>query len=336
MILVRIDYFNSMFKGLTEKKKNLLSRIKKLRIGINVVSDDYKVVELVKGKNKRQIVNLVLQFNKRPGVFLCKNKHVTKELLGRAGISCPRGIGVAKYSEVGNKFKKKKMNFPVVVKPMDGAKGVGVNMNVKNFEQIRESMLKISKVDKNKVLGDVVIEEMIDGADYRLLVLNGKMIACCQRKPAQLVGDGRRTINQLISKLNSSRPKAFYLVVDKEVKNVFKKEKVNLNTVLEKNRVIKLRKVVSVSQGGASFNVTDQVSARFKKIAEEAVGAVELEFGGVDLMTADIRSNNKNQKYWILEINGAPQYEINEKPIVEGSAISVTDILLKKYMGFKQ
>lgn len=324
-----------MFKNLTEKKKNLLSRIKKLGIQVSVVSKDYKVLELTKGGKKRQLIDLVLQFNKKPGVLLCKNKHVTKQLLERSGVDCPRGIVVTKFSEVSAKFKKRKMQFPVVVKPMDGAKGIGINMNIKSMAEIKKAMIKISKINKKNISGHVIVEEMIEGADYRLLVFDGKMIACCQRIPARLVGDGKQTIKQLIKKINSTRPEPFYLKVDAEVKRVFKKEKVNLNTVLEKQRILKLRKVVNVSQGGTSFNMTKKVSPRFKKIVEKAVNAVELKFGGVDLMTADITNNSKTQKYGILEINGAPQYEINETPLLEGPKMNITDFLLKKYMGIK-
>src|SRR5207248_7180136 len=48
----------------------------------------------------------------------------------------------------------------------------------------------------------VSIERFLTGSDFRLLVVNDKLVAAAQRRPAQVVGDGRHTIRELVTMVN--------------------------------------------------------------------------------------------------------------------------------------
>ena len=47
-----------------------------------------------------------------------------------------------------------------------------------------------------------MVEQFIPGADYRLLVIGDRLVAAALREPAQVVGDGRSTIRQLVEEVN--------------------------------------------------------------------------------------------------------------------------------------
>lgn len=76
-------------------------------------------------------------------------------------------------------------------------------------------------------------------------------------------------------------------------------------------------------------------SKRFKNIALDSMHALGLDYGGIDIITEDIASNDRKQPYFIIEINGNPDYEPHGKPIVSGKGVDVAKILVKEFMGIK-
>jgi cyanophycin synthetase len=48
----------------------------------------------------------------------------------------------------------------------------------------------------------VIVETYLQGDDHRLLVINGELIAATRRTPGRVVGDGTRTIRQLVDAVN--------------------------------------------------------------------------------------------------------------------------------------
>jgi cyanophycin synthetase len=53
-----------------------------------------------------------------------------------------------------------------------------------------------------KVSNSVIVEKYIVGEDFRLLVINYKLVAAAKRTAAHVKGDGKSTIQQLIDKVN--------------------------------------------------------------------------------------------------------------------------------------
>ena len=50
---------------------------------------------------------------------------------------------------------------------------------------------------------DIIIEKYYEGDDYRVCVINNKVVAVSKRIPPYIIGDGIKSINQLINDLNS-------------------------------------------------------------------------------------------------------------------------------------
>src|SRR3712207_9311075 len=48
----------------------------------------------------------------------------------------------------------------------------------------------------------VVVESFAQGRDHRVLVVNGRVVACAERVPAHVVGDGTRTVRELVTEAN--------------------------------------------------------------------------------------------------------------------------------------
>ncbi len=322
---------------LKDKQKKVLKCARKHGVKVRVVDYDLGVWEFGLGGIKKYTNDFALYFNGKPGVVLCKDKHVTKKILARNNINCPKGEVISTSKDLRNVFNKKNLKFPLVAKPVDGAKGVGVHLNLKNKQEVKVALseiVKVTRAKKQRYSGKVVVEEMVAGNDFRLLVLKNKIIACCQRLPANITGDGKTTVAKIIGKFNAKRDERFKLIVDEEVSDRLKVQGITLKTILPAGKNIVLRQVANISEGGISLNQTGRVSKRFCALAVKAVQSLGLVFAGVDLLTDNIQSNDLKQPYYILEVNGAPQYEINEAPLAQGKIkTDVTDILFRSFMG---
>src|SRR6185436_2226470 len=49
----------------------------------------------------------------------------------------------------------------------------------------------------------IVVEQFAPGGDYRILVVGGRVIAASRREPAHVIGDGKRTIKELVDIANT-------------------------------------------------------------------------------------------------------------------------------------
>lgn len=329
-------HISSYIKNLKNKRDiNFLKTALKKGIKITVISENFRILKLEKYGNSNYMLDEKFFLNRKPSTLFTKNKEMTKLLLRSEKISVPHGIMAKNKKEALLLMKKAKITFPVVVKPIDMAKGMGVSVDIKNEKQFSEAVAKIQKLwehSAKKGSGFFLVEEMVRGSDYRVLVLNNKVIACVQRIPASVTGDGKTTIKNLIKKFNSTRPEAYQIKFDREVLELLKKNSLTLSSVLKKDFCVKIRKNANISTGGRALDLTDKISARFKKIALRAFNALDLTYAGIDIMTEDIRSNSLKNKYWVIEINGAPDYDVHEKSIAEGKGVNTTDLLLDFFM----
>ena len=94
----------------------------------------------------------------------------------------------------------KRIGYPVVTKPLDGNHGRGVGMSIRSDRAVRTGFNRASKQSRS---GEVVVEKMVEGSDYRILVVGGQMVAVAERVPAQVVGDGTHTVSELVDITNA-------------------------------------------------------------------------------------------------------------------------------------
>ena len=87
-----------------------------------------------------------------------------------------------------------------MVKPLDGNHGRGVHLDLRSEEAVRAAFHGARRESRS---GDLVVETYVAGNDYRCLVIGGKVAAIAERVPASVVGDGERTIGQLVETANA-------------------------------------------------------------------------------------------------------------------------------------
>src|SRR5690606_15004119 len=126
---------------------------------------------------------------------LAQDKQKTKEFLRKAQVPVPRGEAI--YDEADLLEVLKEIPGPYVLKPVDGHHGEGVYLNLKTEQEVRLAFAKLHTKSS-----PVLIEEMCPGKDYRILIINGNLAAAAERTPPQVVGDGIKSVSELIEQLN--------------------------------------------------------------------------------------------------------------------------------------
>ena len=202
--------------------KSLLKRAAELRIKVSIFSSEYSLLKLEFKGQTVFIKNGEIPMEKRMG-NMTRNKNLTKMILGEIGIATPKGVVATSFNEALNLIKKNNLSYPLIAKPLDGSLAKGVTWDINSREEIRKALATLEKSKQFQKSKKFLMEEMFIGDEFRVLVLNKKVISCVKKIPASLLGDGRSTIKKLVENFNKTRLKGFKLKVDVVVKNTLKK-----------------------------------------------------------------------------------------------------------------
>ncbi|ARK32210.1 acylphosphatase [Halalkalibacter krulwichiae] len=238
------------------------------------------------------------------------DKEKSKEWLTKAGVSVPKGRRFS--AEVENReiieYATQQIGFPLVVKPTDGSFGRGVVTKIETTEELEVALILVRS---ELQYPDVIVEQFIPGHDYRLYVVGDKVVGAIQRIPANVIGDGSSTVQQLIELKNEERkknPRLFscLIKIDHEMNGVLEDAGYRVTSIPKKGEVVYLSEKSNISLGGDSIDVLDQLSDEVKKTAVKAIQAVpDLYHGGVDIIIDP--SKQPEGQAIVLELNPTSQ-----------------------------
>ncbi|MGO4938344.1 bifunctional glutamate--cysteine ligase GshA/glutathione synthetase GshB [Fundicoccus sp. Sow4_H7] len=249
--------------------------------------------------------------------FLMENKVATKILLEKAGISVPKGLSFNSIDEGRAYYHQLKMDA-FVIKPKNTNYGLGITIFETKPSQDRfDKALEFAFKEDATVL----LEAFAKGTELRFYVQNKAVKAVVERQPAQIIGDGRSTISQLIDVVNQdpSRGKKHlapltYIEKGEAEMSVLEEVGMTMDSIPEKEEVIYLRKNSNISTGGLSIDRTDEVHESYKKIAEAASQALGANFCGVDIIMEDYTQEAKETNYSVIEANFNPMITLHRYP----------------------
>ncbi len=196
----------------------------------------------------------------------------------------------------------KKLGYPLIVKPNSGSQGTAVSL-VYSEAQLRRALTLVFKNDRV-----ALVQKRVTGRDYRIVVLDGKVISGYERIPLCVTGDGRSSIRQLLSKKQkqfvAEKRDTLIKINDPRIPAKLKLQGSTLKSVPKVGQRVYLLDNANLSTGGDAVDVTDSIHPRFAKIASKLTRDMGLRLCGVDIMTADI--TQKPIRYCVLEINAGP------------------------------
>lgn len=248
-------------------------------------------------------------------------KDITNTILSKNNISIPKTVCVfAEDSQAQLKKKISRLKLPLIVKNSAGTRSRGV---VANIFSVKESVQIIQKeIKKYKIM---LVQEMVFGKEYRVLVLDDKAIGVLQMVPPFVEGDGKTKIIDLIKKKQRIIKKE--IPFNKALKSLLRDQGEGLVSIPLKGKKIYLKKYSSLAEGGNTIDCTKQISKSLEKICVRATKLTGAKLAGVDLICDDINKETKDQRYAIIEINRRPDISVHYNPSVGKSVNVAKDIL---------
>lgn len=214
-----------------------------------------------------------------------------------------RAIGAPQRSSAAAYQHALALGFPVFVKPNSGSQGTDVTL-AHNKRELLRALRAIFRRDRV-----ALVQQPVHGKDYRLVVLDNQIISAYERSPLCVLGDGKSTIDMLLTKkqLEFTRANRDTRIRndDRRIITKLKRQSLTLQSIPAAGHNLQLLDNANLSTGGDSQEVTDRVHPDFKKFAIDLTCDMGLRLCGVDLMIAGDIAQAPGT-YWVLEINSAP------------------------------
>lgn len=228
----------------------------------------------------------------------CMDKHTTNKLLKGEGLKVP-AQQVAGRPKDNIAFLEK--HGTIVVKPAFGEQGRGITVDVTTRNELKQAIDYAGHLDDK-----IILEEMVEGEDLRIIAIDGKVVAAAQRRPPVIVGDGEHSIEFLIKKLSRRREKATAgeskIPIDSELTRTVHNAGHALEDVLPKGQELTVRKTANLHTGGTIHDVTPDLNPKLIEAAEASARALDIPVVGLDFM---IKAPER-ARYRIIEANERP------------------------------
>lgn len=246
------------------------------------------------------------------GTQVSRLKPNTKTALRSLGFPTPNFVLIKDADELEAAVQK--IGFPCVVKPTDQGSGRGVSANLYRLSDVQEAY----RIAKSFTRTPIMLEKHLVGNDHRIVVVDGTFVAAIQRLPPQVIGDGTRSIQELISDKNSRKDmriggSGIYglpIKVDEALSLKLKADRLSLLDIPSKNEIVKLRSNANLSTGGSCCEVTDITHPDIIEMSEIIAKSFNIRMLGIDYITSDISKSPRAMSGGIVEINTTPGLDI--------------------------
>jgi GNAT-family acetyltransferase (TIGR03103 family) len=285
-----------------------------LRRGIRVeVTDaDWGELRLALGGRSVLTRESLSEFTTAVAMSRCDDKRVTRRVVSRAGVQVPLGAvardgesdeAVALLDEVGE----------VVVKPARGEQGKGITVGVSDVDGLERAVRAALAY-----CPDVLVEELVDGEDLRVVVIDHEVVAAAVRRPAEVVGDGRRSVRELVEWTSRRRERATdgesSIPLDDTTAEVVAATGHELEDVLGAGERLRVRRTANLHTGGTIVDVTDRLHPDIAAAAVRASRAIGIPVTGIDFLVPDVEGS----EHVFIEANERPGLANHEpQPTVE-------------------
>ena len=256
----------------------------------------------------------LLDLNPLASSALATDKDFATHFLAEAGFPVIEGqvfysprvmrlLGSDRGLDAGYRYARS-LGWPVIVKPNSGSQGVGVSRVATrvDFYRAARACLRLDDV--------MIVQRFVTGRDFRLVVLDDKVIQAYERLPLTVVGDGRATIRQLLARREREFRRAGRDTrldpTDPEIALALSERRLSLDSVLPRARAAVLRANANLSSGGEAVDARAGLHPGFAKVAVRMTREMGLRICGVDLLLRSGSLADAPTSYVVIEINARP------------------------------
>ncbi len=207
--------------------------------------------------------------------------------------------------------------FPLVIKPNVSGFSRGSHFPITDTKTLWKAIF-LAKL----WWPTTVVEQYLEGSNYRVVVAQGKIMSVLQRYAPFVTGNGVDTISTLIDKENAIResmglyPCIHPLQKGKVTQQFLNKKHYTLQTVPADQEVVNLFYRISLAPGGVVRTIEKQTiplvnQALFKQVLE----MFDANILGIDVIfEKGIETDYREQKCIFLEVNSRPYLKMHDYP----------------------
>lgn len=237
-------------------------------------------------------------FNNIKSHNTAKNKPLSNSIFSQNDIPVP------KHEIIDNNNKyvymyDTQIEFPCVLKPIDGMQGKDVNTFIKNIEQFRIILENLLKKYKK-----VMIENQVYGDNYRVFVFNDEIMDIIKREQPFIIGDGKKNVDQLINDKNLLQKKKKLYPTKNLDWNYIEEQGYKKDEIPIKNKKIFITNTINFHNGANPVRIDlNKIPLINKEMFIKAHKLINLDCSGIDYMSPDITVPYNENKGHIIEIN---------------------------------
>ncbi|MEO0648643.1 MAG: hypothetical protein AAFZ17_21230 [Cyanobacteria bacterium J06650_10] len=238
-------------------------------------------------------------------------------LMQASGLSVPVSYGVfTSWAEIGSAFSCQPFPFPLVAKPNFGSLSENVFPSLTTPLSLEKAAATIAASGHK-----IQLESHISGRDYRVLIINHQYAGCVERRPANVTGDGERSILELFHQRNQELGRGeadeehttiHQLVFDDITQTLLQRSGYTQDTILPRGEVFYLQKKITASTGSDYIDCTNEVH---ESIVQSCIN-FSYHFStltlGFDLITTDISQPLSKTSGAFNEYNFLPYVDLHE------------------------
>ncbi|MRT93611.1 bifunctional glutamate--cysteine ligase GshA/glutathione synthetase GshB [Ancylomarina sp. 16SWW S1-10-2] len=308
------------FEKLELSTQLLLKAALRRGVEFDILDQNENFVRLKQGDKVEYVMQATrTSLDNYSSVLMMENKLVTKTVLDEFGICVPGGMNYV--------FKEKALSDfelfqgkAIVIKPKSTNFGLGISiLKENNKEEVYQRAVEIAFEHDNSIL----IEDFVSGREFRFFVMGDKVVGILHRVPANVKGDGKLTIRELVEKKNLDplRGKGYVTPLEKismgEAETMFLADQnLTFENIPELDEIVYLRENSNISTGGDSIDFTDDIHQSYKDIAVKATKALDVKITGLDMMILDVKAPATDKNYSIIEMNFNPAIHIHCYPYI--------------------
>jgi GNAT-family acetyltransferase (TIGR03103 family) len=276
----------------------IVNEARRRGIGIEVIDAAAGYFALVLGGRRIVCRESLSELTTAIAMSRCDDKAVTHRVLRRAGLRVPEQTRVESLDQAEAFLSKLGR---VVVKPARGEQGAGISVDVRDAETLERAIQ-----GAQKVCDSVILEEMVEGDDLRIVVIDFRVVAAAIRRPAQVVGNGRQTVRELVQDQSRRRRAATggesAIPMDRETERCIAQGGHGWDDVLPDGQALQVRRTANLHTGGTIHDVTAELHPKLASEAVAAARALDIPVTGLDFIVPSV----SGPEYAIIEANERP------------------------------
>ncbi len=245
----------------------------------------------------------------------CRSKEQARAVFAANGI--PHAQGEIFFNPWKAHRFARAHGFPLVIKPNVSGFSRGSHFPIGNYRELWKAALAV------KAWWPVsVVEQYLAGCNYRVLVGNGEIISIIRRYPPFVMGDGTRTIDQLIDAENATREAmGLYPVIhpipkDRRIRRYLARQGMSLEQVPADGERVNLFNRIALAPGGVVETIPLQKVPEINRhLFLRILELFDANILGIDvIMEEGIEVPWNRQRCIFLEVNSRPYVAMHRFP----------------------